>query len=98
MLSQNVFHNKNNVGQINRPPFNQADYHLEVNEQALIGLGLYHVLACTVRIELLFLQFPFGGLIIGDASLFGALFTMGLAASKRTVNIVALCIAGSGQK
>jgi hypothetical protein len=55
-------------------------------------------LAGSAGIELLFFKFAFGRLIISGASLLCALFTMGLAASEWTINIVSMGIARIGQK
>jgi hypothetical protein len=56
------------------------------------------VWSVAAGIELLFLDFAFGGLVIGGAPLRGALSAVGVAASKGTIDIVSSSIAKIGQK
>lgn len=98
VLSQNAFYHGNNLGQGNRSPFNETCHHPQVNEQGLINLGRRHASALAASIELLFLEFALGGLIVGCAPFRGAFFAVGLAASKGTVYIVSCGIAKIGQK
>lgn len=62
-----------------------------------IGLG-YDLAFAAVSIELLFLEFAFGSLIVGGAPLRGALFTVSVAAPKGAVDILSSGIAKIGQK
>jgi len=99
VLSQNAFYHGNNLGQSNRSAFNETCHHPQMNDQALINLGLGYDLAfAAASIELLFLEFAFGSLIVGGAPLRGALFAVSVAAPKGTVYIVSSGIAKIGQK
>ena len=98
VLSQNAFDHSHNLGQENRPAFNEAGYHPQMDNQGLVGPGCRHATAVAAGIELLFLEFAFGGLVIGGAPLRGALFAVGVAASKGTIDIASCRIAKIGQK
>jgi hypothetical protein len=98
VLSQNAFDHDHNLGQENRPAFNEAGYHPQMNNQGLIRPGCRHASAVTAGIELLFLEFALGGLVIGGAPLRGALFAVGVAASKGTIDIASSSIAKIGQE
>jgi hypothetical protein len=99
VLSQNAFYHGNNLDQGNRSAFNETCHHLQMNDKALINLGLrYDLDFAAASIELLFLEFAFGSLIVGGAPLRGALFTVSVAAPKRAVYIVSSGIAKIGQK
>jgi len=69
-----------------------------MNNQGSVNLALRYALAFAARIELFFLEFAFGALIVGGAPLRGALFAVGLATSKRTINVVSGNITRVGQK
>lgn len=99
VLSQNAFYHGNNLDQGNRSAFNETCHHLQMNDQALSNLGLRYALAfAAASIELFFLEFAFGSLIVGGAPLRGALFTVSVAAPKGTVDILSSGIAKIGQK
>jgi hypothetical protein len=98
VLSQNAFYHGNNLGQGNRSAFNETCHHPQMNNQGSVNLGLRYALAFAAAIELFFLEFAFGGLIVGGAPLRGALFAVGLATSKRTINVVSGGITRVGQK
>ena len=98
VLSQNPLYHGNNLGQGNRSPFNETCHHSQMNNQALINLGRRYASALAASIELLFLEFAFGSLIVGGAPLRGALFTVSVAAPKGTVDILSSGIAKIGQK
>jgi len=98
VLSQNAFYHGNNLDQGNRSAFNETCHHSQMNNQALINLGRRYASALAASIELLFLEFAFGSLIVGGAPLRGALFTVSVAAPKRAVYIVSSRIAKIGQK
>jgi hypothetical protein len=98
VLSQNAFDHGHNVCQGNRPAFNKAGYHRQMNNQALVCPGCWKASAVAAGIELLFLEFALGGLVIGGAPLRGALFAVGVAASKGTIDIVSSSIAKIGHK
>jgi hypothetical protein len=102
VLSQNAFYHGNNLDQGNRSAFNETCHHPKMNDQALINLGLRYdldfALAVAARVELLFLEFAFGSLIVGGAPLRGAFFAVSVAAPKRAVYIVSSGIAKIGQK
>jgi len=98
VLSQNAFYHGHNLGQGNRSAFNETCHHPQMNDQGLINLGLCYALAFAASIELLFLEFAFRSLIVGGAPLRGAFFAVGLATSKRTINIVSGGITRVGQK
>lgn len=69
-----------------------------MNNQGSVDMGLPYVLAFAVSIELLFLEFAFGRLIVGDAPLRGTFSALGVAASKGTIDIVSGGITRVGQK
>jgi hypothetical protein len=96
VLSQNAFHHGNNFCQGNRPAFNEACDHLQMNYQGLVNLGCRHASTDAAGVKLLFLEFAFGSLIVGGAPLRGAFFAVGLAASKRTIDIASADIAKIG--
>jgi hypothetical protein len=99
VLSQNVPHHGKNLRQGNRPAFNQADHHFQVNDHGMIRLG--HTgfpSALTAGVLLLLLDFPLGGLIVGGASLCWFALSPRLATSKRTIDIVSQGITRVGQK
>ena len=98
VLSQNAFYHGNNLGQGNRSPFNETCHHPQMNNQGSVNLGLRHALAFAASIELLFLEFAFGSLIVGGAPLRGAFFAVSVAAPKGAVYIVSSSIAKIGQK
>ena len=52
----------------------------------------------TAGVKSLLLLFPFRSLIIFTASFRAVFFTMGLATTKRTTNVVTARITGMGQK
>jgi hypothetical protein len=98
VLSQNPLYHGNNLDQGNRSAFNETRHHPKMNDQALINLGRRYASALAASVELLFLEFAFGSLIVGGAPLRGALFTVSVAAPKRAVYIVSSGIAKIGQK
>jgi len=55
-------------------------------------------LVLTAGVKSLLLLFPFGSLIIFTASFRAVFFTVGLATTKRTTNVLAARITGMGQK
>jgi hypothetical protein len=98
VLSQNPFHHENNLGQGNRPRFNQPCHHPQMNNQGLVNLGCRYASAFATSIKPLFLEFALGGLIVGGAPLRGAFLAVGLAASKGTIDIASVGIAKIAQK
>ena len=98
VLSQNAFYHGNNLGQGNRSPFNETRHHPQMNNQGSVNIGLRYALAFAASIELSFLEFAFGSLIVGGAPLRGAFLAVGAAASKGTVYIVSSGIAKISQK
>jgi len=56
------------------------------------------ILAFTAGVNSLLLFFPLGSLIIFTASFRAFFFTVGLATTKRTTNVLAARITGMGQK
>jgi hypothetical protein len=69
-----------------------------VKNQSVVNLGRRHASAVAARIKLSFLEFTLGSLVIGGAPLRGALFAIGGAASKGTIDIASCSIARIGQK
>jgi hypothetical protein len=69
-----------------------------MNHKGLVKLGHRPASAFASGIELPFLEFALGGLIVGGAPFRGALFAVGLAASKGTIDIASVRIAKVGQK
>jgi hypothetical protein len=98
VLSQNAFDHGHNLGQGHCPAFNEAGYNPQVNNQGLVSPGFRQASAVAAGIELLFLEFALGGLVIGGAPLRGAPFTVGVAASKGAIDIASSSIAKVGQK
>jgi hypothetical protein len=99
VLSQNAPHHGKNLRQGNRPVFNQAGHHFQINDHGLIRLGHGRLpSALAAGVLLLLFDFPLGGLIVGGASLDGFALSPLLATSKRTIDIVSTGIARMGQK
>jgi len=99
VLSQNAFHHGDDLGHGNRPRFNETRHHPQMDNQGLVNLGRRCASAfAATRIELLFLEFALGSLIVGGAPLRGAFLTLGLAAAKGTINIASAGIAKIAKK
>lgn len=98
VLSQNTFDHGYDLAAAKRPSFNETGYHLQMNNQGVIIPGWLPAQAVSTAIDLLFLYFALGGLVIGGASLHGALFAVGVTTPKRTTNIAPSNIAIIGQK
>jgi len=98
VLSQNTFDHGYDLAAAKRPSFNETGYHLQMNNQGVIVPDWLPAQAFSTTIDLLFLYFALGGLVIGGASLRGALFAVGVTTPKRTTNIAPSNIAIIGQK
>ena len=98
VLSQNTFDQGYDLAAANRPSFNKTGYHLQMNNQGVIIPCWLPAQAVSTAIDLLFLYFALGGLVISGASVRGALFAVGVTTPKRTTNIAPSNIAIIGQK